>query len=87
LPKFIKYKISQPEVKIKRLKKKWGSCSKQGKITLNSELVKAPKGCIEYVINHELCHLVEHNHSSAFYELQEKTMPDWEKRKNKLEKI
>ena len=47
--------------------------------------VKAPKGSIEYVMIHELCHLVHHNHTKAFYELQEKIMPDWKKWKTKLE--
>jgi predicted metal-dependent hydrolase len=46
---------------------------------------KAPKGSIEYVMIHELCHLVHHNHNKGFYELQEKIMPDWKKWKTKLE--
>lgn len=83
---FTKYNIDLPPLKIKRLKNKWGSCSSKGIVTLNPELIKAPKGCIEYVVNHELCHLVEHNHSKKFYSLQEKTMPDWAESKQKLEK-
>lgn len=86
MKKFKRYKVSKPKFIIKRLKNKWGTCSKNGRITLNPELIKAPKGCIEYVINHELCHLVEHNHSNAYYELQETTMPDWTRWKYLLEK-
>jgi predicted metal-dependent hydrolase len=63
----------------------WGTCSKDSKITLNPELVAATKECIEYVIVHELCHLKEYNHSSAFFGLLSSVMPDWEKRKEKLE--
>jgi predicted metal-dependent hydrolase len=66
---------------------RWWSCSKKWNITLNSELVKAPRWCIEYVIIHELCHLIEFNHTKAFYELQAKEMPDRQKWKNKLEKM
>ncbi len=66
---------------------RWGSCTPKGKIILNPELIKAPKGCIEYVIIHELCHLVHHDHTQKFIDLQTKEMPDWEKWKNKLEKL
>jgi predicted metal-dependent hydrolase len=50
-------------------------------------LIKAPKACIEYVITHELCHLVHHDHTHKFIDLQNKEMPDWEKWKMKLEKL
>jgi len=65
--------------------KRWGSCTKAGKIILNVELIKAPKGSIEYVIIHELCHLVQHNHTKAFFDLQNIMMPDWKKWKERLE--
>ncbi|WP_242494555.1 M48 metallopeptidase family protein [Brumimicrobium glaciale] len=60
---------------------------KNGGIHLNLELIKAPKKCIEYVLVHELCHLVHHDHSKAFYELLEKLYPDWRKTKIRLEKL
>jgi len=66
---------------------RWGSCTSKGKIILNPELIKAPKGCIEYVIVHELCHLVYHEHSRKFVDLMTKEMKDWEKWKMKLEKL
>jgi hypothetical protein len=48
-------------------------------------LVKAPTECIDYVILHELCHLVEHNHSEKFYRLMAQVMPSWEITKQKLD--
>jgi len=66
---------------------RWGSCTTKGKIILNPELIKAPRHCIEYVIIHELCHLIHHNHTQKFIDLQTREMPDWEKWKNKLESL
>ena len=68
-----------PELQIKIMPKRWGSCTKEGKIYLNPELVAAPKTCIDYVIFHELCHLIEHNHSPRFFNLLTKVYPEWKK--------
>ncbi len=84
-PKFSKYNLETPELSIRNMPTRWGSCTSKGKVILNPELIKAPKGSIEYVITHELCHLIEHNHTSAFYSLQERIMPDWKKWKEILE--
>lgn len=84
-PKFKKYFIPFPELSIRQMPTRWGSCTPKGKVILNPELVKAPKGCIEYVIIHELCHLIEHNHTKAFYDLQETIFPEWKKWKERLE--
>ena len=54
---------------LRRMRKRWGSCSHDGRILLNTQLVGASKRCIDYVIVHELCHAVHHNHSAAFYAL------------------
>lgn len=72
---------------LRNMPTRWGSCTPKGKIILNPELIKAPKGCIEYVIIHELCHLVHHDHTQRFLDLQTKEMKDWEKWKMKLEKL
>lgn len=87
LPKFKRYKISSPHLLIRFMNKRWGSCTPAGRIILNTELVKAPKSCIEYVIVHEMCHLVHHNHKRAFQVLQSRILPDWQQRKAKLEQI
>ncbi|WP_407497377.1 M48 family metallopeptidase [Elizabethkingia anophelis] len=84
---FKKYNIIKPELHIRSMEKRWGSCTPNGKIILNSELIKAPKGSIEYVIVHELCHLIHYNHTKAFYDLQESIMLDWKKWKERLEHI
>ncbi len=67
------------------MSKRWGSCTPLGKIILNVELIKASKGCVEYVVTHELCHLVHHNHTKEFYNLLTRILPSWKKWKDKLE--
>lgn len=79
---------AQPEgLFIQDMPTRWGSCTAKGKIILNPELIKAPKICIEYVIIHELCHLVHRHHTQKFFQLQSTLMPDWEKWKDKLEMV
>ena len=68
------------------MKKRWGSCSMNGNILLNTELIKANKACIEYVILHELCHLIHPNHSKDFYRILTEVLPSWEKIKLNLER-
>lgn len=87
IQRFRKYKVEPKSIFIQNMPARWGSCTENGKIILNPELIKAPKACIEYVIIHELCHLVHHNHTQKFIDLQTKEMPDWEKWKLKLEKL
>ena len=85
--KFKKYKVEPKNIYLQEMQTRWGSCTPKGKVILNPELIKAPKACIEYVIVHELCHLVHKNHSKKFFDLQKKIMPDWEKWKTKLEDL
>ena len=74
-------------VKIRQMKTRWGSCNPyKSYINLNIELIKKPKACIEYVIFHELAHLLYPNHSKKFYEHLSLYMPDWQKRKEILER-
>ena len=76
---------TQPDIRLMTMRTQWGNCSPSGVLTLNPHLVKAPTICIDYVILHELCHLVEHNHSERFYQLLNQVMPDWAKIKNQLD--
>ena len=87
IEKFKKHKVEPDSIVFREMPTRWGSCTPKGKIILNPELIKAPKGCIEYVIIHELCHLIYHDHTQKFIDLQTKEMPDWEKWKLKLENL
>lgn len=87
IAKFKKYKVEPDSIVFRDMPTRWGSCTPKGKIILNPELIKAPKGCIEYVIIHELCHLVHRDHTQKFIDLQTKEMKDWVKWKMKLEKL
>ena len=74
-------------VKIRQMKTRWGSCnSYKSYINLNIELIKKPKACIEYVVFHELVHLLYPNHSKKCYDYLSIYMPDWQKRKEILER-
>ncbi|HRO79521.1 MAG TPA: SprT family zinc-dependent metalloprotease [Acinetobacter towneri] len=75
----------KPEIRLVTMRTQWGNCFPSGVLTLNPHLVKAPTICIDYVILHELCHLVEYNHSERFYQLLNQVMPDWSKIKNQLD--
>lgn len=86
IEKFKKYKVEPKGIFLQKMPSRWGSCTPKGKIILNPELIKANKGCIEYVIVHELCHLIHYDHTQKFIDLQTKEMPDWEKWKLRLEK-
>ncbi|MDP2181721.1 MAG: SprT family zinc-dependent metalloprotease [Actinomycetota bacterium] len=76
---------NRPQLRIRRLRSRWGSMSSSGILTLNVDLVRAPTECIDYVINHELCHLEHADHGPAFRALLEQVLPDWERRKHRLE--
>ena len=82
---FAKKGKDKPLLKIRKMKTLWGSFSSKRGITLNLELIKAPRECIEYVVIHELCHLFHLNHGPEFYNLLEQFLPDWTKRKHCLE--
>jgi len=77
----------QTGFQLRFMSKRWGSCTNQGNIILNPELIAAPKDCIDYVITHELCHLKECNHSPGFYKLLSTVMKDWELRRKRLNEM
>lgn len=72
---------------VRKLDFRWGSMSPAHRLLLNRRLIEAPIDAIDYVITHELCHMQELHHGSTFYNLLSSTMPDWELRKAKLERI
>ncbi|MGN6545275.1 MAG: M48 family metallopeptidase [Aureliella sp.] len=79
--------LKSPTWSIRKMKRRWGSCTKDGAILLNLLLIQASPRCIDYVIMHELCHLIIHNHEPQFYRLLSRVMPDWQERKRKLESV
>jgi predicted metal-dependent hydrolase len=79
-------RVATPQLRLRRMPKRWGSWTQRRTIYLNPELVLAPASCIDYVVTHELCHLVHAPHGQAFYGLLRRVMPDWEERKDRLER-
>jgi len=73
------------EISYKYLKSRWGYWNPNGSLIFNVELIKTPLPCVDYVIAHELCHLISPNHDKAFYRLIKSVLPNWQKRKEKLE--
>ncbi len=71
------------EIKVRKMKN-WGNCKQNGVITLNLNLAKKPPICLEYVLIHELCHLIEFNHGKKFKKLMDKFCPNWKKIKKVL---
>lgn len=71
-------------VQIRDMQKRWGSGGKEGRLAFNWRIVMAPKRLIEYVVSHELCHLVHNDHSRDFWRLLEKVMPECERRRLEL---
>lgn len=69
----------------KYLKRRWGSYNPNGSLTFNIELVKTPINCIDYVIIHEICHILHPNHDKGFYRLLTEHIPEWQEMKDKLE--
>jgi predicted metal-dependent hydrolase len=73
---------------VKKMKTKWGSCNTQAKrIWLNLELAKKPPECLEYILVHELVHLLERNHNERFKGYMDKLLPDWRERRDLLNRM
>ena len=71
------------EVKVRKMKN-WGNCNQKGRITLNLNLAKKDPICLEYVMIHELCHLIEFNHGKKFKKLMDEFCPNWKEIKKRL---
>ena len=86
LPIFKKYNVPTPTLKVKPLKSKWGSCKPNtAEITLNLHLYKASAECINYVVLHELTHLVHPGHKKRFYNFLQKYMPNYQEIEKRLD--
>ncbi|MEL6611219.1 MAG: SprT family zinc-dependent metalloprotease, partial [Bacteroidota bacterium] len=82
-----KYGVEPPPLQVRRMERRWGSCTASGRVLLNPRLIHTPTACIDYVVLHELCHFRHPHHGPAFYALLERVMPDWKGRKERLERI
>lgn len=80
-----KYPIPLPQIRIRWMKTRWGSCTPLRRaITLNAALAAVSPECAAYVILHELCHFIQPNHSKAFYALVGQFMPNWQELRQQL---
>lgn len=80
----IKLGVAPKKVRIKDIKYAWGSCSSKKNISINVQLAKKEEKAIEYVVLHEMCHLLYMNHSKDFWKLVEKCMPRYKEYKKML---
>lgn len=80
------YDVPRPALRLRTMPGRWGSCTAEGAIAVNPNLVRVPVHCIDYVLIHELCHLRHHNHGVEFYRLLNRVLPNWKTLKRTLEK-
>jgi predicted metal-dependent hydrolase len=74
-----------PPFKLLEMTRQWGSCSPTGQIILNPHLIKAPRACVDYVVIHELAHLIHHNHGPDFFRILNREVPSWNQHKRVLD--
>lgn len=80
--------LDTPRIHVQHMKTKWGSCSPARRsIRLNTELAKKPPGCLEYIVVHELVHLLEPTHNERFKALMRTFLPEWEERRRELNRL
>jgi predicted metal-dependent hydrolase len=73
---------------VQRMKTKWGSCNpRAGTVRLNTDLARKPKACLEYIIVHELAHLLEPTHNERFLALMDQFMPKWQSNREALNRL
>lgn len=77
-------KVRPNRTQIRKMKNKWSSCSSRGNVTLSSDLMELPKEIAEYVIVHELLHLIVPNHGKTFKVLLSAYLPNWEELHHRL---
>lgn len=77
--------VKVTDCRVKRMKTRWGSCNIEAmRIWLNLELAKKDPACLEYILVHEIVHLLERHHTERFWALMDQVMPDWRLRRDKL---
>src|ERR1019366_9050478 len=78
--------VKTPQIHLRDMRRKWASLSSVGRLTLNTELIGLPKDLGEFVIVHELVHLLAPNHGRVFKSFMHAYLPDWESREQRLRK-
>lgn len=76
--------VSPKRVQLRTMYRKWGSCSRRGVLTFDKAVCHLPLALVEYMVCHELVHLIEFNHGEGFQQLMTAHMPDWQERKRQL---
>ncbi|MDD8024906.1 MAG: SprT family zinc-dependent metalloprotease [Acidobacteriota bacterium] len=79
--------LAAPPWSLRWMKRRWGSCGRDGRIVFNTRLVQTAPSLVEYVVLHELCHLKHHDHGASFYSLLARCLPDWKERRKALNAI
>jgi len=80
--------VNVRRILVQRMKTRWGGCNPStGNIRLNTELAKKPPECLEYILIHELAHLIEPTHNNRFLALMDKFMPHWRQIKDELNRL
>ena len=77
-------RVTPKEMKVRNYKTRWGSCDQKGRLTFNFHLIKAPHPIVDYVVIHELCHMIQPNHSKFFWDEVEKFDPSFKNHKKWL---
>jgi predicted metal-dependent hydrolase len=73
---------------VQRMKTKWGSCNhRTGSIRLNTDLARKPRECLEYIVVHEMVHLLEPTHNARFMDLMNRYMPKWQSHRDALNRL
>lgn len=87
-PEFKEWVDEYPTIKFRKMRTKWGICRPtRNEITFSYMLAEAPSDCIEYVVYHEFCHFLHPDHSKHFYSRLSEFVPDWKKRKERLNTV
>jgi predicted metal-dependent hydrolase len=81
------YQLPIKRVAIRNSRSRWGSCSSKGNLNFNYRLLFLPPSLQEYVVAHELCHLIHFNHSSEFWGQVERAVPEWKRLRRELRTV
>jgi predicted metal-dependent hydrolase len=83
----VRMELRPKEMKLRQMRRQWGNCRSNGVITFNINLIQVPKECIDYVVVHELAHMVHMNHSKAFHDLVEEHLPQSREKRGLLKRF